>query len=53
MCIRDRIITVDDPAGLWVEDPLDRTVLRKEIDGQVYNPIYAITFDFWALTRKG
>lgn len=47
-----QIITVDDPAGLWVEDPLDRTIIRKDIEGQVYNALYAETFDFWALTRK-
>jgi peptide/nickel transport system substrate-binding protein len=47
-----QILTVDDPAGLWVADPLDRTIVRKDIEGQVYNAIYALTFDFWALTRK-
>jgi peptide/nickel transport system substrate-binding protein len=47
-----QILTVDDPAGLWVEDPLDRTLIRKDIEGQVYNPIYALTFDYWALSRK-
>ncbi len=47
-----KILTVDDPAGLWVGDPLDRTVIRKDIDGQVYNAIYALTFDYWSLTRK-
>ena len=48
-----QILTVDDPAGLWVEDPLERTILRKDIVGHVYNAIYAITFDYWALTREG
>ncbi|MFN8442424.1 MAG: ABC transporter substrate-binding protein [Caldilineaceae bacterium] len=47
-----KILTVDDPAGLWVEDPLERTVIRKDIEGHVYNAIYAMTFDYWALTRK-
>jgi ABC-type transport system substrate-binding protein len=47
-----QILTVDDPAGLWVEDPLDRTLIRKDIEGQVYNSIYALTFDYWALSRK-
>ena len=46
-----QILTVDDPAGLWVEDPLERTVIRKDIAGHTYNAIYAMTFDFWALTR--
>ncbi|GAB4429187.1 MAG: ABC transporter substrate-binding protein [Anaerolineae bacterium] len=47
-----KIITVDDPAGLWVEDPLERTIIRKDIEGHVYNAIYAITFDYWSLSRK-
>ncbi|MBI1878018.1 MAG: ABC transporter substrate-binding protein [Chloroflexi bacterium] len=47
-----KLITVDDPAGLWVEDPLERTIIRKDIEGHVYNAIYAVTFDYWALTRK-
>ncbi len=47
-----RIITVDDPAGLWVEDPLERSIIRKDIEGHVYNAIYAVTFDYWALSRK-
>jgi peptide/nickel transport system substrate-binding protein len=45
------IVTVDDPAGLWVTDPLDRTILRKDIAGQVYNALYTATYDFWALSR--
>lgn len=48
-----QILTVDDPAGLWVEDPLERTVIRKDITGHTYNAIYASTFDFWALRRTG
>ncbi|MFN8489447.1 MAG: ABC transporter substrate-binding protein [Caldilineaceae bacterium] len=47
-----KIITVDDPAGLWVEDPLDRGIIGKDVEGHVFNAIYAGTFDFWALTRK-
>jgi peptide/nickel transport system substrate-binding protein len=47
-----QIITVDDPAGLWVTDPIDQTIFRKDIDGQVYNAIYTVTYDFWALSRK-
>jgi ABC-type transport system substrate-binding protein len=47
-----KLITVDDPAGLWLEDQLDRTVIREDIDGQVYNAIHAMTFDYWSLTRK-
>jgi len=46
------IITKDDPAGLWVTDPLDRTIIRKDVAGQVYNALYTDTFDFWALSRK-
>jgi len=47
-----QILTVDDPAGLWVEDPLERTVIRKDIIGHTYNAIYATTFDYWALSRS-
>lgn len=47
-----QILTVDDPAGLWVEDPLERTIIRKDIAGHTYNAIYAMTFDYWALTRE-
>jgi peptide/nickel transport system substrate-binding protein len=47
-----QILTVDDPAGLWVEDAKDKTVFRTDIEGQVFNPLYTATFDFWALTRK-
>lgn len=46
-----KIITLDDPAGLWVEDSVDRTVIGKDIEGQVYNALYTNTFDFWALRR--
>jgi peptide/nickel transport system substrate-binding protein len=45
-------ITKDDPAGMWVEDPLDHTIFRKDIAGQVYNAVYTESFDFWALSRK-
>jgi len=46
------IVTKDDPAGLWVEDPLDHTIFRKDIQGQVYNALYTETFDFYALSRQ-
>jgi peptide/nickel transport system substrate-binding protein len=46
------IVTKDDPAGLWVEDPMDHTIFRKDIQGQVYNALYTETFDFYALSRK-
>jgi len=46
------IVTSEDPAGLWVEDPLDHTVFRKDIQGQVYNALYTLTFDFYALSRQ-
>jgi peptide/nickel transport system substrate-binding protein len=46
-----QIITKDDPAGLWVTDPLDRTIVRKDIAGQVYNALYSLTYDFWSLSR--
>jgi peptide/nickel transport system substrate-binding protein len=46
------IVTRDDPAGLWVEDPLDHTIIRKDIQGQVYNALYTQTFDFYALSRQ-
>ena len=46
------IVTKDDPAGLWVSDPLDHTIFRKDIQGQVYNALYTETFDFYALSRK-
>jgi peptide/nickel transport system substrate-binding protein len=46
------IVTSTDPAGLWVEDPLDHTILRQDIQGQVYNALYTQTFDFYALSRK-
>src|SRR5215216_1521059 len=46
------IVTKDDPAGLWVEDPLDHTIFRKDIQGQVYNALYTQTFDFYALSRQ-
>jgi peptide/nickel transport system substrate-binding protein len=47
-----QILTLDDPAGLWVEDAKDHTVFRNDIEGQVYNPLYTNTFDFWALARR-
>jgi len=37
---------------MWVEDPLDHTIFRKDIAGQVYNAVYTESFDFWALSRK-
>ncbi|HEX5692688.1 MAG TPA: ABC transporter substrate-binding protein, partial [Roseiflexaceae bacterium] len=47
-----KIITLDDPAGMWVSDPIDHTIFRKDIAGQAYNALYTETFDFYALSRQ-
>ena len=47
-----KILSVDDPASIYYMQPQWTTVLRKDIDGFVFNPIYQGTYDFYSLRRK-
>ena len=40
-----------DPPILPVGQELDETYFRKDIKGQVFNPLYILTFDYYALSR--
>ena len=44
--------SVDDPASIYYMQPQWTTVLRKDIQGFVFNPIYIGTYDFYKLRRK-
>jgi peptide/nickel transport system substrate-binding protein len=46
-----RIIALDDPPAVYYIQPLWLTVLRRDITGFVYNPIYLGLFDFWRMSR--
>jgi peptide/nickel transport system substrate-binding protein len=47
-----KILSVDDPASIYYMQPKWTTILRKDIDGFVFNPIYQGTYDFYQLRRK-
>jgi hypothetical protein len=40
-----------DPPIIPVGQPIDTTYYRTDILGQVSNPLYIFTWDFWALHR--
>lgn len=40
-----------DPPILPIGQQLDETYFRKDIRGQVFNPLYILTFDYYALSR--
>lgn len=40
-----------DPAWIPVGQPLDETYFRSDIKGQVFSPLYILTWDFYALSR--
>ena len=47
-----RIMSPDvDPPIIAVGQPIDTTYYRTDILGQVSNPLYIFTWDFWALHR--
>lgn len=47
-----RILSVDDPSAIYYMQPQWTTMLRSDIEGFVFNPIYAGTYDFAKLRRK-
>jgi peptide/nickel transport system substrate-binding protein len=47
-----KILSVDDPSSIYYMQPKWTTILRKDIDGFVFNPIYQGTYDFYRLRRK-
>jgi peptide/nickel transport system substrate-binding protein len=48
-----QIIARDDPAAIYYVQPQWISVLRADVAGFVYNPIYLGIFDFWELSRQG
>ncbi len=44
-------LTKDDPAGIFMAQSPDRTVVSGSIKGQIFNVLYLGTFDFYALSR--
>jgi peptide/nickel transport system substrate-binding protein len=40
-----------DPAWIPVGQPLDETYFRSDIKGQVFSPLYILSWDFYALSR--
>jgi ABC-type transport system substrate-binding protein len=48
-----KILSVDDPASIYYLQPKWTTVLRHDIEGFVFNPIYQGTYDFYRLRRTG
>jgi len=47
-----RILSHDDPSGIYYLQPQWTTVLRRSVEGFVFNPIYIGTYDFYRLRRK-
>jgi ABC-type transport system substrate-binding protein len=47
-----QILSRDDPPAIYYQQPQWSTVLRREIQGFAFNPIYVGTFDFFALRRE-
>ena len=45
------IMTRQDPPIIPVGQQLDVTYFRKDIQGQVFNPLYILTWDYYALSR--
>jgi peptide/nickel transport system substrate-binding protein len=45
------IMTTQDPPIIPVGQQLDETYFRNDIKGQVFNPLYILTWDFYALHR--
>jgi peptide/nickel transport system substrate-binding protein len=47
-----QILSRDDPPAIYYLQPQWSTVLRRDIQGFAFNPIYVGTFDFFALRRE-
>ena len=47
-----KILSVDDPSAIYYMQPKWTTILRSDIEGFVFNPIYQGTYDFARLRRK-
>jgi peptide/nickel transport system substrate-binding protein len=45
------IMTRVDPVVIPIGQQLDETYFRKDIQGQVFNPLYILTWDYYALYR--
>ena len=45
------IMTRTDPPAIFVGQRLEETYRRSDIQGQVFNPLYIQTFDYYALHR--
>ena len=45
------MMTGVDPPVIPVGQQLDDTYFRKDIKGQVFNPLYILTWDYYALSR--
>jgi peptide/nickel transport system substrate-binding protein len=45
------IMTEQDPPIIPVGQQLDVTYFRNDIQGQVFNPLYILTWDYYALSR--
>ncbi len=46
-----QIVTITDPAGIFIVQSPDRTVVSASIKNQVFNVLYLGTFDFYALSK--
>ncbi|MEP7289724.1 MAG: ABC transporter substrate-binding protein [Chloroflexota bacterium] len=46
-----QVVTKDDPAGIYMAQSPDRTVVSKAVKGNVFNALYLGTFDFYAVSR--
>ena len=46
------ILVNKDPAWIPVGQQLDETYFRSDIAGQVFSPLYILTWDYYALSRN-
>jgi peptide/nickel transport system substrate-binding protein len=46
------ILVRTDPVWIPVGQQLDETAFRADIAGQVFNPVYLLTWDYYALSRR-
>ncbi|HEU5431658.1 MAG TPA: ABC transporter substrate-binding protein [Thermomicrobiales bacterium] len=47
-----KILSAEDPSAIYYMQPKWTTILRNDIEGFVFNPIYQGTYDFYRLRRK-
>ncbi|HZS92939.1 MAG TPA: ABC transporter substrate-binding protein [Chloroflexota bacterium] len=45
-------VNAEDPSAIWVDEPAQATVLAKNLQGYVFNPVELQTYDFYSMYRS-